>query len=258
MTAATRTQLPGRYPSGQRERPVKSLRKLRWFESSPAHWCCTTEFLACSPLSSRARRARSSCAVGALHSGYHYVKNSDDRTYFKVPDCVEALRRGRGLRPRPPRVSTTTRARSPASTAGPSASTRSPKPSIDAPRPGRTSPDRPRGWCRTSLQDESDAMSLIDAAQPLLRDRRGRDRRRRRGARLRADRARRRLPRRPPRGVGWRSTTKGTEVTFDQIAAGRPGDEQGVRLHRVRAASECYSRTTTQIDRIVDSWTVRE
>ena len=31
------TQAPGRYPSGQREQSVKPLRKLRWFESSPAH-----------------------------------------------------------------------------------------------------------------------------------------------------------------------------------------------------------------------------
>ena len=28
---------PGRYPSGQRGQPVKLLRKLRWFESNPAH-----------------------------------------------------------------------------------------------------------------------------------------------------------------------------------------------------------------------------
>src|SRR5207247_1426126 len=35
----TLRRLGGRYPSGQRGQSVKLLRKLRWFESSPAHSC---------------------------------------------------------------------------------------------------------------------------------------------------------------------------------------------------------------------------
>ena len=35
----------GRYPSGQRGQPVKLLRKLRWFESNPAHSSARPGFL---------------------------------------------------------------------------------------------------------------------------------------------------------------------------------------------------------------------
>src|SRR5262245_26074394 len=106
----------GRYPSGQRGQSVKLLRKLRWFESNPAHFARlyggrshvdpelsrdrTTESAIsgryCAGMTRRWGWVRSRVAalvVGAAvvltacaGTGYHYVKSSSDKTYFKVPD----------------------------------------------------------------------------------------------------------------------------------------------------------------------------
>jgi hypothetical protein len=91
----------GRYPSGQRGQSVKLLRKLRWFESSPAH----SELRSVDGL----RRSRLAWGVAAVRgyrlfafvalpavvvalsacegSGFQYVKNTTDDTgtYFKLP-----------------------------------------------------------------------------------------------------------------------------------------------------------------------------
>ena len=58
------TQSLGRYPSGQREQPVKLLRKLRWFESSPAHHSASAR-----PLSAGRTRFRDAFRWSILEHG---------------------------------------------------------------------------------------------------------------------------------------------------------------------------------------------
>ena len=279
---------PGRYPSGQRGQSVKLLRKLRWFESNPAHSPAVRRAFIVSrcvrpgsvprsgnrgdtgDMPGRRLTRRSAGTVGVVParsrlppcsrrcggSGYHYVKSSEDRTFFKVPDDWKlydedvAPRRQQAdlsddeLRgaARAPRWIVGVRRRIP-SPRSRTWRTRAPKYPV-----GQAIVQRPHARVRRRSVAEV-------AAQPLLRHRR------------RIEKENAEVLRYEPVELDGGFHGSHLVARLSRRSAATSPSNQIVLLDQattkvyalsVSCATECYDKNESKIDTIIDSWTVEE
>jgi hypothetical protein len=186
-------------------------------------------------------------------SGYHYVKNSDDRTYFKVPDAWklydedEVLKAAKDLSPRQRDLER--------DTSWQVVFDASPKPSLD--HLGNPKAHHPNGIAvvRELSFDDSDTLSLgslrnlffdVDSAvQNQL------------GEIVKYE------PLEPDGGfhgfhiVADLDTQAGGVVTLDQTTLVDQATSK-VYILLVTCDAQCYDDNADQIGRVVDSWTVTE